>query len=203
MSSTKTASARREEPAAQDWTSVPVRFDADRSEPVRRPRGHGLDASSGLDALDIKILNLLQRDASLSTAEVADRVGLSQSPCWRRIQKLREEGYITGIVALVDPARVGFTLQIFAQLKMSTLSDVERAKFESAVGRIPEILDSWTVFGEMDMMMRILAPDVSWYQDFLFSVLLKLPGVADVRSIVTLGQPKRSTAIPLQSRQFL
>jgi Lrp/AsnC family transcriptional regulator len=155
-----------------------------------------------LDAIDIKILDLMQRDASLSTAELAERVGLSQSPCWRRIQRLREEGYIKGVVAIVDPKLMGFNMQIFAQVKMTTLSDDERANFHRAINAIPEILDCWTVFGEMDAMLRVLAPDVTWYQDFIFNVILKLPGVIDVRSIVTLSESKSTTAIPLRARQF-
>jgi Lrp/AsnC family transcriptional regulator len=155
-----------------------------------------------LDAIDIKILDLMQRDASLSTAELAERVGLSQSPCWRRIQRLREEGYIKGVVAIVDAKLMGFNMQIFAQVKMTTLSDEERASFHKAINAIPEILDCWTVFGEMDAMLRVLAPDVTWYQDFIFNVILKLPGVIDVRSIVTLTESKSTTAIPLRTRQF-
>jgi len=155
-----------------------------------------------LDAIDIKILDLMQRDASLSTAELAERVGLSQSPCWRRIQRLREEGYIKGVVAIVDAKLMGFNMQIFAQVKMTTLSDDERANFHKAINAIPEILDCWTVFGEMDAMLRVLAPDVTWYQDFIFNVILKLPGVIDVRSIVTLTESKSTTAIPLRARQF-
>ncbi|WP_369059509.1 Lrp/AsnC family transcriptional regulator [Caulobacter sp. 73W] len=158
--------------------------------------------SSKLDAIDIKILTLMQRDASISTADLAERVGLSQSPCWRRIQRLREEGYITSVVAIVDPRKLGFTMQIFAQVKMTTLTEKERADFYRQVENIPEILECWTVFGEMDAMMKILAPDVVWYQDFVFAVLLKLPGVIDVRSIVTLAESKSTTAVPLQARQF-
>ncbi|MET0339210.1 MAG: Lrp/AsnC family transcriptional regulator [Caulobacter sp.] len=158
--------------------------------------------SSKLDAIDIKILTLMQRDASISTADLAERVGLSQSPCWRRIQRLREEGYITSVVAIVDPRKLGFTMQIFAQVKMTTLTEKERADFYRQVDNIPEILECWTVFGEMDAMMKILAPDVVWYQDFVFAVLLKLPGVIDVRSIVTLAESKSTTAVPLQARQF-
>lgn len=157
---------------------------------------------SGLDAIDVKILELLQKDASLSTGELAERVGLSQSPCWRRIQRMREEGYIKGIVALVDPERLGFKMQIFAQVKMTTLTEDERADFYRQINSVPEIQDCWTVFGEMDIMMKILAPDVTWYQDFIFSVLLKLPGVVDVRSIVTLGSQKSTMAVPLVARQF-
>jgi Lrp/AsnC family transcriptional regulator len=157
---------------------------------------------SALDAIDMKILELMQRDASLSTGELAERVGLSQSPCWRRIQRMREEGYIKGIVAIVDAELVGFKMQIFAQVKMARLTSEERAAFHKAVNAQPEILECWTVFGEMDVMMKILAPDVSWYQDFIFNILLRLPGVEDVRSIVALGAQKSSLAVPLVARQY-
>lgn len=155
-----------------------------------------------LDAIDMKILELMQRDASLSTAELAERVGLSQSPCWRRIQRMREEGYIKAQVVIVDREKLGFKMQIFAQVKMTTLSDEDRAKFHKAINEIPEILECYTVFGEMDAMLKILAPDVIWYQDFIFSTLLKLPGVIDVRSIVTLTESKSTTAIPMRARKF-
>lgn len=155
-----------------------------------------------LDAIDMKILELMQRDASLSTAELAERVGLSQSPCWRRIQRMREEGYIKAQVVIVDREKLGFKMQIFAQVKMTTLSDEDRAKFHKAINDIPEILECYTVFGEMDAMLKILAPDVIWYQDFIFSTLLKLPGVIDVRSIVTLTKSKSTTAIPMRARKF-
>ena len=155
-----------------------------------------------LDAIDMKILELMQRVASLSTAELAERVGLSQSPCWRRIQRMREEGYIKAQVVIVDREKLGFKMQIFAQVKMTTLSDEDRAKFHKAINDIPEILECYTVFGEMDAMLKILAPDVIWYQDFIFSTLLKLPGVVDVRSIVTLTESKSTTAIPMRARKF-
>ena len=154
------------------------------------------------DAIDLKILEVMQRDASLSSSELAERVGLSQSPCWRRIQRLREEGYIKAVVAIVDQEKLGFTMQIFAQVKMTTLNDEDREKFHRAIRNTPEILECWTVFGEMDCMLKIVAPDVKWYQDFIFHVLLKLPGVVDVRSIVTLTETKSTIAVPLQARGF-
>jgi Lrp/AsnC family transcriptional regulator len=155
-----------------------------------------------LDAIDIKILDVMQRDASLSSAELAERVGLSQSPCWRRIQRLKEAGYIKGVVAIVDPELFGYSMQIFAQVKMTSLPENERAAFFRGINNTPEIQECWTVFGEMDVMLKVLAPSVGWYQDFIFAVLLKLPGVVDVRSIVTLGQLKTTTAVPLVARQF-
>jgi len=157
---------------------------------------------SELDTIDLKILNLMQQDASLSTAELAERVGLSQSPCWRRIQRMREEGYIKSQVVIVDRLKLGYHMQMFAQMKMARLSDAERADFVRAVQNIPEILECYTVFGEMDVMLKIIAPDVTWYQEFIFSTLLKLPGVQDVRSIVTLVETKSTTAIPLKARKL-
>jgi Lrp/AsnC family transcriptional regulator len=155
-----------------------------------------------LDAIDLKILALLQQDASLSTGDVAERVGVSQSPCWRRIQRLREEGYIKSTVAIVDRAKLGYVMQIFAQVKMTRLSDEARADLVKQINNIPEILECYTVFGEMDVMMKVVAPDVLWYQEFVFSVLMKLPGVQDVRSIVTLLETKNTTQIPLKARKF-
>jgi len=157
---------------------------------------------AALDAIDMKILELMQKDASLSTGELAERVGLSQSPCWRRIQRMREEGYIKAVVAVVDPELVGFKMQLFAQVKMTTLTEAERENFYRQINNIPEIMECWTVFGEMDCLMKILAPDVTWYQDFIFNVLLKLPGVQDVRSIVTLSAQKSTMAVPLVARKF-
>jgi Lrp/AsnC family transcriptional regulator len=157
---------------------------------------------SELDTIDLKILNLMQQDASLSTAELAERVGLSQSPCWRRIQRMREEGYIKSQVVIVDRLKLGYHMQMFAQVKMTRLSESERADFVRQIQNIPEILECYTVFGEMDVMLKIIAPDVMWYQEFIFSTLLKLPGVVDVRSIVTLVEMKATTAVPLKPRKF-
>jgi len=153
-----------------------------------------------LDAIDNKILEILQRDASLSTAELAEQVGLSQSPCWRRIQRLREEGYIKGTVVLVDRQKLGFAIQIFAQLKMTALSDEDRAGFDRAVEAIPEITECYAVFGEADAILKVLAPNLNWYQDLVVSTILKLPGVVDIRSIVTLADSKHTTAVPLRVR---
>jgi Lrp/AsnC family transcriptional regulator len=157
---------------------------------------------SELDTIDLKILTLLQQDSSLSTGDVADRVGVSQSPCWRRIQRLRDEGYIKATVVIVDRVKLGYMMQIFAQVKMTRLTDEARADLVKQINNIPEILECYTVFGEMDVMMKVVAPDVLWYQEFVFSVLMKLPGVQDVRSIVTLLETKNTTAIPLKARKF-
>lgn len=151
-----------------------------------------------LSPVDIRILEQIQKDSSVSTSELADRVGLSQSPCWRRLQRLRDEGYVRGEVALIDRAKLGTTLLIFATLKMTTLSDEKRADFMRRVENTPEILECHTLFGEMDILLKILAPSMDWYQKFIFSVVLKLPGVVDIQSTVTLSELKYTTALPVR-----
>ncbi len=151
-----------------------------------------------LSPVDIRILEQIQKDSSLSTSELADRVGLSQSPCWRRLQRLRDEGYIRQEVALIDRVKLGTTLLIFATLKMGTLTEEKRAEFLRRVENTPEILECHTLFGEMDVMIKVLAPSLDWYQKFLFTVILKLPGVIDIQSTVTLKEMKSTTALPLR-----
>lgn len=157
---------------------------------------------AALDSIDIKILELLQKDASLSTSELAEKAGLSQSPCWRRIQRLREEGYIKKQVCILDHDKLGSTMFIFCFVKTTTLTEAKRADFIAAINKVPEILECYTIFGEMDLLLKITAPNVNWYQDFIFSTILKLPGVVDVRSTVTLLQTKFTTAIPLDPRRL-
>lgn len=154
--------------------------------------------SDGLTQLDIKILEQVQKDASLSTTELADRVGLSQSPCWRRLQRLRDEGYIVGQVAVLDRKKFGESLYIFATLKMATLSEDQRAEFQRKIELIPEIMECHTAFGDRDILMKIIAQSLDWYQNFIFKVIQKLPGVIDIQSTVTLSEIKHTTAIPVR-----
>ncbi len=146
---------------------------------------------------DRKILEQMQQDCSMSTTELAERVGLSQSPCWRRLQRLKDEGYIKKQVALLDRHKFGSSLYIFAYLKMATLTDRQRKEFMRSIEVIPEILECHTVFGEMDIVMKIIAQSLEWYQKFIFDTILKLPGVEDIQSTVTLVELKSTTEIPL------
>lgn len=159
--------------------------------------------SEGLTAFDIKILEVLQKDASLSTAEIAERVGLSQSPCWRRLQRLREEGYIAREVAILNREKLNNVIFIISTLKMATLTDEQRREFLRKIDAIPEILECYTIFGERDVMLKVAAPSMPWYQTFLTDVVLKLPGVLDAQSIVTLAELKHTTAIPLRGNLSL
>lgn len=156
-----------------------------------------------LSTIDIKILDQIQRDASLSTSELADRVGLSQSPCWRRLQRLKDEGYVQREVAILDREKFGLGFIIFAHLKMATLSDENRAAFLRRVESTPEIMECHTIFGEMDILLKVVAPSLPWYQNFVFNTILKLPGVLDIQSTVTLAELKYETAIPVRGNRAL
>lgn len=153
-----------------------------------------------LDRLDYKILDRLQIDASESSSEIAERVGLSQSPCWRRIQRLKDEGYIKHQVAILDREKFGESMFIFAQLKMSRLSDDQRDRFVQAIQDIEEVTEAYTLFGEMDVILKVLAPNIAWYQNFTFRTLLRLPGVEDVRSTATLSELKCTHRLPVTSK---
>lgn len=159
--------------------------------------------SEDLSAIDLRILDQIQRDASLSTGELAEKVGLSQSPCWRRLQRLRDDGYIARQVALLDRSKFGQSLFIFATLKVGTLSDEQRAEFLRKLDLIPEILECYSIFGERDLMVKILAPSMDWYQNFVFRTVLKLPGVVDIQSTVTLSEMKYTTALPIRGNRAL
>lgn len=156
-----------------------------------------------LTTVDIKILEQIQQDASLSTIELAERVGLSQSPCWRRLQRLREEGFIQRQVAILNRRKFGETLYVFATLKMKTLSEEQRAEFQRRVHTTPEIMECHTIFGERDILLRIAVRSLEWYQGFVFGTILKLPGVLDVQSMVALTEIKNTTAIPVRGSRAL
>lgn len=159
--------------------------------------------SEELSTIDLRILEQVQRDSSLSTSELADRVGLSQSPCWRRLQRLRDDGYITRQVALVDRTKFGANLFIFATLKIQSLTEEQRADFLRKLELIPEILECYSIFGDRDLLIKVLAPSMDWYQNFIFKTVLKLPGVIDIQSTVTLAEMKYTTALPIRGTRAL
>ena len=113
--------------------------------------------TEALTAFDIRILEQIQKDASLSTTELAEKVGLSQSPCWRRLQRLREEGYVKRQVAILDRKKFGDSVLVFATLKMDSLGDDQRAEFIRKIEITPEILECHTIFGERDVLIKVIS----------------------------------------------
>lgn len=153
--------------------------------------------TEALDAIDVQILDLLQQDASLSIADMAERVGLSSSPCWRRIERLKKSGVIIGQVALLDRERIGlgFEVMVGVKLQMPTRENLE--KFEAVVSRWPEVVDCVTVTGEVDYMLRVVTTDMHAYDDLLRDQMLASGLVSNVQSRIVMRIAKRTTATPL------
>ena len=150
-----------------------------------------------LDPFEKKILRELQRDASLTTADLAERVGLSATPCWRRINRLEQEGYIRARVALVDRRKVGLNAHIFAQVKLNAHGRANLDEFGAAIQGFPEVLDCFVLMGSTDFMLRIVAKDIDAYEKFFFDRLSKLPGVQEINSTVALSEIKSTSALPI------
>lgn len=128
-----------------------------------------------LDCFEIKILRLLQKDAQLSIAEIANKVGLSTSPCWRRIDRLEKEGFIRSRVALLDRNKLGLNVQVFVSIKLNANGWANLDDFGKAVMGIEEIVECFTVMGSHDHMLRIVTQDISSYEALVMNVLSKLP----------------------------
>ncbi|MCX8516024.1 MAG: Lrp/AsnC family transcriptional regulator [Alphaproteobacteria bacterium] len=159
-----------------------------------------------LDDIDYKILYLLQRDASLSVADVALRVGLSPTPCWKRIKKMEEEKILLGSVMLVDPKRVDCPLVTFVLIKTNDHSDEWAKSFIKVVRSFPEVVSIYRITGEFDYMVMVMVKDVAAYDD-LYRRLVKTIDVKlfDVTSIFALEILKRTTVLPMpiQDAEFL
>ena len=150
-----------------------------------------------LDRYEKRILAILQEDASLSTAAVAEKVGLSSSPCWRRIDRLEREGFIKRKVALVDRKKIGLNAQIFAQIKLNAHGRANLDEFTTAIRAFPEVLECYVLMGSVDFLIRIVATDIEAYERFFFDRLSQLPGVQEVNSTVALSEIKATTELPI------
>ena len=153
--------------------------------------------SEPLDKYEKRILALLQEDASLSTAAIAEKVGLSSSPCWRRIDRLEREGFIRRKVALVDRKKVGLNAHIFAQIKLNAHGRANLDEFAEAIRAFPEVLECYVLMGPVDFLIRVVASDIEAYERFFFNRLSQLPGVQEVNSTVALSEIKATTALPI------
>jgi Lrp/AsnC family transcriptional regulator len=150
-----------------------------------------------LDPVDARILNILQEDAGLSVAEVADRVGLSASPCWRRIKRLEDSGLIRKRVTLLDAVLLGLDFEVYAIVKLNLPSTDNLERFETAVAAWPEVVQCATITGREDYVLRIVTSDMHAFDKFLREKLLALGIVSDCESHIVTRGVKNVTALPL------
>ena len=150
-----------------------------------------------LDKTDLKILDILQKDASLSATEIADQIGLSQSPCWRRIHRLQETGIIRQQVALVDRTKLGLDIVVLVNIKLSSHGRKMLDQFEEAIQGYSEVVECWTISGAMDYALRVVVKDIESYEHFLRTELLQLPHIHEAQSHFTMREVKNTTELPL------
>jgi len=153
--------------------------------------------SEKLDATDARILDLIQHDANLSVAQIAERVGLSSSPCWRRIKRLEEDGVILRRVTILDREKLGLAFEVYCTVKLSLPTKENLDTFEQSVKRWPEVAQCATVTGAADYELRIISRDMHSFDDFLRDRILSLGLVSNIESRIVIRSVKNSTAVPL------
>lgn len=149
-----------------------------------------------LDAIDRKILDLLQQDATQQGAEIAARVGLSPTPCWRRIQRMKEAGVITRSVALVDARKVNVGVTVFVSVRTNTHAQAWFEQFKATVEAIPEVVEFYRMSGDIDYLLRVVVPDIAAY-DRVYKRLTADTQLFDISSSFAMEEIKFTTALPL------
>ncbi|WP_075186781.1 Lrp/AsnC family transcriptional regulator [Teredinibacter haidensis] len=150
-----------------------------------------------LDNYDIKILKCLQANAEVSMAELGDAIGLSHTPCWRRVKRLEEAGYIKRRVTLLDAEKLNLGVAVHAYITIKSHDEESLLAFESSVQTIQEIVECYSITGDKDYLLKVIVASVDHYEQLLKSKLVHLPNVASVNSVFALKQVKYTTALPL------
>lgn len=151
-----------------------------------------------LDRIDRRILAVLQENARISSADLAREVGLSTSPCWRRLRALEQHGIIRGHVTLLEPSAVGLPVSVFVNVSLDRQIEPNLERFEAEVSRRPEVMECYLMTGESDYLLRVVLPSLHAYERFLLEHLTRIPGVANIKSSFALKQVRYKTALPLE-----
>ena len=149
-----------------------------------------------MDVIDRKILSVLQQDASLSVAEIGSLVGLSSTPCWKRIQRLEADGVIQRRVALVDQDKIGLGITVFVSIETGDHSQDWLSKFADMVGAMPEVMEFYRMAGDVDYMLRVVVPDIQGYDTFYKKLIASVP-LKNVTSRFAMEKIKATTALPI------
>ena len=149
-----------------------------------------------MDVIDRKILAVVQQDASLSVAEIGQRVGLSSTPCWKRLQRLEADGVITRRVAIIDPEKVGLGITVFVSIETDDHSQDWLRRFADLVGAMPEVMEFYRMAGDVDYMLRVIVPDIQGYDVFYKRLIAQVP-LKNVTSRFAMEKIKSTTAVPI------
>ena len=150
-----------------------------------------------IDQIDRRILEVLQQAPGINATAIGEKVGLSQSACWRRIQRLRDEGIIKDQPVKLDREKVGLNTMVFAHVKLTSHGRSNLASFADAVSAYPEVLDCYVLLGNVDFLLRIVTEDIKAYEQFFFEKLSQLPGIQEVNSSIVMSDIKHTTVLPI------
>jgi len=150
-----------------------------------------------LDTIDIRILDHLQRNGRMSNVELASAVGLSPSPCLRRVRELESAGIIDRYAAILDQRSAGFALSVFVQVTLERQVETALEGFERIISARPEVMECYLMTGDSDYLLRVVVPDVTAYESFLKNHLTRIAGVSSIKSSFALNRVKYETALPL------
>jgi len=151
-----------------------------------------------LDDIDRRLLKVVQEEGRISATELAERVGLSVSPCLRRLRLLEEAGVVRGYAAQVDQAKVGLPVSVFVSIKLERQQKDAMSRFEAAVRRCPEVLECYLMTGPRDYLLRVVARDLADYERFVKETLTRFDGIANIESSFALAQVKQSGSLPIE-----
>lgn len=153
-----------------------------------------------LDDTDRKILKVLQDNSRLTTKELASRVNLSTTPVYERVKRLENEGYIKKYVAVLNAEKLNMGFMVFVNVELSKQTLVDKREFVDIIMGIPEVMECYNVAGKSDYLLKIHAPDMRYYREFVLEVLGRIPSVGHVESIFVMEEAKHSTMLPLTQR---
>ncbi|MDO6407084.1 MAG: Lrp/AsnC family transcriptional regulator [Pantoea sp.] len=152
-----------------------------------------------LTRTDIKILTQLQQDARITNQNLADAIGLSPSPCWRKVRKLEEDDVIQGYRAVLNRKKIGLNMMVFVRVTIDSHSEAEARKFEAEVAALENVVACYSIGGDADFLLQVVAADMDRYADFAMSVIRRLPGIKEMQSMFVLKEIKAQSVWPIQA----
>lgn len=152
----------------------------------------------GIDKVDARILDQLQQDSRITNQDLADQIGMSASPCWRRVKRLEEEQIIRGYGVFLDRKKMGLGVMVFIRVSIDSHSELEAKKFEQQVSALEYVVACYSIGGDADFLLQVVSPDLDTYAEFSMSIIRRLPGIKEMQSMFVLKEIKPFLAFPAQ-----
>ncbi|ALU59419.1 Lrp/AsnC family transcriptional regulator [Pseudomonas syringae] len=151
-----------------------------------------------LSPIDVRILTALQQDGRITNQTLADQIGMSASPCWRRVKQLEEHRYIQGYRAVLDRRKIGLGVMVFIRISIDSHSEAEARKFEKEVMQLEDVVACYSIGGDADFLLQVVAPDLDSFADFAMTVVRRLPGIKEMQSMFVLKEIKPFVSFPVK-----